>query len=258
MAACYSEPMLSQARGLLAAALALGLLPAAPARTQTVDQIIARYLEARGGLARIRAVQTLRFTGSMTLDDVRAPLVLELKRPNRMRTEFEVQGRKAVRAFDGKQGWAILPVPGLDRPRLMPDDEAKEAREQADVDLSPLVDAVAKGYEVELAGREKIEAREAWKLVVRGRDGSVRSLFLDTRTSLAVRIEEKRMLDDGPPVDFVTVIADYRPLNGLYFPHAIEVGPRGSPPRQRMTFDKIEVDPPLDDARFAMPAGASR
>lgn len=243
-------------RRLPGAALLATLALVRPAGAETVDKIIARYLEARGGLERIRLVQSLRFTGRMTLGEIDAPVVLELKRPNRMRTEFEVQGRKGVRAFDGQKGWTILPVPGLDRPRLMPEDEAREAREQADIDLSPLVDAVAKGFQVELLGREKLETREAWKLVVRGPDGSVRTLYLDVRSALAVRSEETRMLE-GRPQEFVTLISDYRPVAGLVFPHAIEVGPRGSADRQRLTFERIEVNPALDDARFAMPEGDS-
>ncbi|HEY7513303.1 MAG TPA: hypothetical protein VIC87_02445 [Vicinamibacteria bacterium] len=246
--------MPSRARlGVVLAAVAT-LPPAPRANAQTVDQVIARYLEARGGLQRIRAVQSLRFTGRMKLGEVETPLVVELKRPLRMRTEFEVQGRRLVRAFDGQKGWTILPVPGLDRPRLMPEDESKDAREQADVDLSPLVDSAAKGYHVELQGREKLEGRDAYRLLVRAADGSERSLLLDARSALAVRSEEKRVME-GALQEFVTLIGDYRPVAGLLFPHSIEVGPRGSPERQRLTFERIEVNPPIDDARFVMPAG---
>ncbi len=237
---------------ILATVAALG--PALPASAQTVEQVIDRYLQARGGLERIRAVQSLRFTGKMKLGEVEAPLVVELKRPLRMRTEFEVQGRRVVRAFDGKKGWTLLPVPGLDRPRLMPEDESRDAREQADVDLSPLVDSVAKGYKVELQGRERVDGREAYRLLVRAADGSERALLLDTRSALAVRSEEKRMME-GTLQEFVTLIGDYRPVAGLLFPHSIEVGPRGGTERQQLTFERIEVNPPLDDARFAMPGG---
>ena len=38
------------------------------------------------------------------------------------------------------------------------------------------------------------------------------------------------------------------------FPHRIDVGPRGRPERQRLVIQRIEVNPSLDDARFAMPA----
>ena len=225
-------------------------LAAVPAGAQTLDQLLARYVAARGGLARIRAVSSLRFTGRLTLGDISTPLVLELKRPHKMRTEFEVQGRRAVRAYDGEKGWAILPVPGLDDPRLMPEDENREAREQADVDLSPLVDSAAKGYSIELAGREVRDARDYWRLVVTARDGTARSVFLDPKTCLAVRNEEQRVLE-GQLQDFVTVIGDYRLVGGLLFPFLLEVGPRASDERQRVVFDRVEVNPLLDDARFA-------
>jgi len=233
--------------------LSLLLLGAGPGRAETVDQLLSHYVAARGGLARIRAVDSLRFTGRLSLGEIATPLVLELKRPHKMRTEFQVQGRRAVRAFDGEKGWVILPVPGLDAPRLMPEDETREAREQADVDLSPLIDSTAKGYTIELAGRERVESREYWKLLVRGRDDSHRAIFLDPKSYLAVRSEEQRPLD-GQLQDFVTIIGDYRPVSGLLFPHLLEVGPKASDEHQRVVFEKVEVNPPLDDARFAFPA----
>ena len=36
------------------------------------------------------------------------------------------------------------------------------------------------------------------------------------------------------------------------------MGPKGSPERQRLVIQRVEVNPPLDDARFAMPAAPSR
>ena len=235
---------------VLAAALALTALPLS---AETVDQIIARYVQARGGIEKIRAVQTLRFTGRMTLPDVEAPIVFEMKRPNRMRTEFVFQGNTGVRAFDGQKAWMVLPVPGLDQPQLMPPDEARDARDQADIDLSPLVNYQAKGFTVELVGREGPIGKEMWKLRVSGRDGPVRSLFIDSKTSLVVRGEETRSVG-GQDVELVTVISDYRAEGGLVFPHSIQVGPKQGDEQQRFIFDKIEVNVPVDDARFAMPA----
>jgi hypothetical protein len=46
-------------------------------------------------------------------------------------------------------------------------------------------------------------------------------------------------------------------VGGLTFPHRIEVGPRGSAERQRLLVRSVEVNPPLDDARFAMPGAAA-
>lgn len=228
------------------------LLAAGAAQAQTVDDVVRRYLDARGGIVKLRSVQSLRLTGTMELPGVSAPFALELKRPSRMRTEFTVDGRKGIRAFDGQVAWAQLPLPG-ERPRPMGPEDALEARAQADVDLSPLVDAAAKGYAVELVGRDRLPGGDTWKLEVRGPDG-LRTMHLDARTHLVVQTEERRKID-GQDVPFVTEVGDYRTVSGLVFPHRIEVGPRGSPERQRLVVRLVEVNPPLDDARFAMPGG---
>lgn len=236
--------------GALALALALA---AARVPAQTVDDIVKRHVEARGGAARLRAVESLRLTGTMQLGEVSAPFVLELKRPNRMRTEFVVHGQTGVRAFDGEHAWERLPLPG-ETPRPMGPDEAAEARAQADVDLSPLVDAAAKGWSVELVGRDRLPGGETWKLVVRGREGPPRTIHVDARTHLVVRTLDVRPVD-GKPVEMVTEVSDYRPQGGLVFPHLIEVGPRGTPERQRLVIERVEVNPALDASRFAMPGG---
>jgi hypothetical protein len=239
------------ARLLLALALAVLAIPTASA--QSLDQVVTRYLEARGGLARLRTVQTLRMMGRLALPGVAAPFTLELKRPDRMRAEFAYQGLRGVRAYDGNQGWAIPAVPGRNRPELLPPDELKEAREQADIDLSPLVDYQAKGHQVELVGRERVGGKEAFRLKVVLRDGTVRTLYLDARNCLPIRAEDTRPLD-GAPVEFLTETGDYRPVDGIQFAHTLEIGPKGSPERQRITFERIEVNVPLDDARFQMPS----
>lgn len=233
-----------------AAAAALALL-ASTSTAQTVDDVVRRYLDARGGIVKLRTVNTLRLTGTMELPGVSAPFVLELKRPNLMRTEFTVEGQKGVRAFDGTVAWERLPLPG-EAPRPMGPDEAAEARAQADVDLSPLVDAAAKGYAIELAGRDRLPGGETYKLLVRGGGVGERTLHLDARSHLVVQTVDRRPVE-GREVEFVTEIGDYRTVQGLVFPHRIEVGPKGSPDRQRLVIRTIEVNPPIDAARFALP-----
>jgi hypothetical protein len=236
---------------LVPAATTALLVTVSAAAAQTVDDVVRRYLEARGGLARLRAVQSLRLTGTMELPGVSAPFVLELERPGKMRIEFTVQGQTGIRAWDGRTAWEQLPLPG-ERPRLMDPEDAAEARAGADVDFSPLVDAAAKGYAVELVGRDRLPGGDTFKLVVRGKDGPPRTMHLDSRSHLVVQTVDRRNVD-GKEVEFVTEIGDYRSVSGLSFPHRIEVGPKGSPERQRLVIQRIEVNPPLAEARFAMP-----
>jgi outer membrane lipoprotein-sorting protein len=238
--------------GVVLVAVLVSAVGAASVSAQTVEDVVRRYLEARGGLVRLHAVHSLRLSGTLQLPGVpEAPFTLELKRPDRMRTEFKVEGRVAVRAYDGRVAWSQSPIPG-EPPRRMSPEDAAEAKAQADVDLSPLVDAAAKGFTVELAGRDRIPGGDTFRLIVRGGGAPPRTLQLDTRSHLVVRTEERRTVE-GREVDFVTEVGDYRSQDGLVFPHRIELGPKGSADRQRLAIQSIEVNPPLDDSRFSMP-----
>jgi hypothetical protein len=234
------------------ATLLLLALAAGAASAQTVDDVVRRYLQARGGLEKLRAVQSLRLTGTMEVPGVpeAAPFVMELKRPHLMRTEFTIGGQTATRAYDGRAGWARLPLPG-EPPRPMSAEDSAEAADQADVDLSPLVDASAKGFAVELVGKDRIPGGETWQLKVKGTLGP-RTVHIDTKTHLVIATEETRTVE-GRPVDFITNVGDYRSVQGLQFPFRIEVGPKGSIDRQKLVLTRVEVNPPIDDARFAMP-----
>ncbi len=225
----------------------------APASAQTLDEILAKNLEARGGADKIKAVKTVRLTGRMTVGPgLEAPVVMEFKRPTKMRMDFTIQGMTGSQAFDGKGGWQIMPFQGNPNPEPMSPDDIKDAEEQADID-GPLVDWKAKGHAVELVGKEKVEGTDAWKLKITMKGGDVRYVFLDADAYLEIRGEGKRKIR-GTEMETEQTISDYKEVGGLVMPHAFEGGPKGSPMRQKITIDKIELDVDIDDARFAMPA----
>lgn len=153
------------------AGLALAALVAVPASAQTLDEVLAKHYKARGGLDKIKAVQTIRMTGTMTVGPgVEAPIVLVQKRPNMFRLELTIQGLTVVQAYDGKVGWQINPLTGRKDPEPLPEDAMKQVEEQADID-GPLVDYKAKGHTVELMGKEKVEGSDAYKLKVTLKNG---------------------------------------------------------------------------------------
>src|SRR5437899_11655558 len=88
-----------------------------PVSAQTLDEIIAKNIQARGGMEKLKAAKTTRFTGKITVGPgLEAPLVLEHKRPNSVRFEITLQGLTAVQAYDGKSGWSIMPFEGKKDP----------------------------------------------------------------------------------------------------------------------------------------------
>lgn len=238
----------------------LGLVAAGglalPATGQTVDELIAKNIAARGGLAKLRAVTSLRMSGRMTMGPgVEAPILLELKRPSSVRMEFTFRGRTGVHAYDGHDGWVLDPFGPKAEAAPMSAEDLNDAREQADIE-GPLVDYKAKGHSVQLVGKEQVNGKDAYKLKLTLKNGDVRYTYLDATSYLEVRIESTRSVR-GETLDVETMIGDYRDVGGVMFPHSFESGPRGRPEKQNVDVDKIELNPAIADARFKIPAPAA-
>jgi outer membrane lipoprotein-sorting protein len=222
---------------------------------QTVDELIAKNVEARGGLAKLKSVNSMRLLGKITMGPgMEAPVKLELKRPANVRMEFTFQGMTGVQAWDGSSGWVITPFGGKTDPEPMSPDDAKEAEEQADLD-GPLVDYKSKGHTVELVGKEKLEGSDAYKLKVTLKNGTVNHTYLDADSYLTIREESKRTIR-GSEMEVVSDIGDYKDVDGLLVPHSIQNSTKGQAQKQDIVIEKVELNPALDDSRFKMPAPA--
>jgi len=233
-------------------ALALAVVVAVPASAQTADEIIAKNQEAQGGLAKLKAVQSVRMTGKMTVGPgIEAPIVLEMKRPKSMRLDLSIQGMTITQAYDGTTGWMINPMSGRTDPELLPSEVAKIIEEQADMD-GPLMDYKAKGSTVEFLGKDKAEGADCFKLQLTLKDGDVRTFYIDADSYLLVKLEMKTKVRDTDQLSD-TIVGDYKEVGGMMMAHSMDSGQAGQPMRQKMTIDRIDLNPAIDDARFKMP-----
>jgi outer membrane lipoprotein-sorting protein len=234
----------------LVAGLALlmsGTLPA-----QTVDEIIARNLAARGGADRLRAIQTQRLVGRISFgDDPAMPFVVEIKRPGRIRNEILVDQQAIVRVIDGNSGWALNPLAGDSAPRPLTADELENLSGGADLE-GPLLDYVAKGNLIELIGKDSVEGRPAWKLKVTRPGGEVRYDYVDAESWLETK-RETTIRNAGKPQNVESYYRDYRPVNGVMISWLIASSTPGTAYTHKIVFDSVTVDQTIDDARFGLP-----
>ncbi|MGC2829326.1 MAG: hypothetical protein WB994_06785 [Candidatus Acidiferrum sp.] len=238
--------------GLLAA---LGIAFAQPSAAQTVDEIVAKVLDARGGLEKAKAIQSERITGTIYFNsEIYGPFLAEFKRPGKMHNEVTIQDKTVVRIFNGKDGgWVINPFAGKNAPEPMSADEVKDAANESDFD-GPLMDAKAKGNVIELTGTEKVEGRDAYILKVTHKDGSVSSYSFDKETFLLTKWSGVDNVN-GETVTRETFFHDYRDVGGLKFAFELVSNNPGVEVAQRIVVDKIEIDPQIDDSHFGKPAG---
>ena len=231
---------------------ALCVLPVAPLWAQSVDDIIAKYYQAAGGLDKFKTVNTMRISGRMTLGQgMEAPFTRITKRPKFVRLDFTLQGMTATQAYDGQGGWWFVPFMGQTAPEAMPADLAKAMDEDADFD-GPLVGYKDRGIEVESAGQEQVEGTNTYKLKVTLKNGEVTYYFIDAEYWLPIRTESKRTIQ-GREMSIVTTLGDYKAEGGLMVPHSIQVSGQG-PGMQGFVIEKVEINPPLKDEDFKMPS----
>lgn len=234
---------------VLPALLALQL--AAVAADLTVDEVIAKNIEARGGLEKMKAVKTVKMTAKIMNQGMEVPGTMELKRPNMIRMAFTIQGQEIIQAFDGENGWMIMPLMGVKDPQKMSDEDVKEIKEQADFD-GPLVDYKDKGNTVELMGKEDVEGTSAYKLKVTLKSGDVRYIYIDADSFLELKTTTM-IKREGNEMQVDSYSGDYKEVDGMMLPFSIETKVKDQTVSQ-ITIDKIEMGAAIDDADFKMPA----
>lgn len=237
-------------RSLLVALAVVLLLPAV-AQAQTVDEIIAKNAQARGGLEKLKSVKTMRMTAKVSAGSFRAQYVRVNKRDDKVREETILQGLARVRAYDGKTAWQVNPFRGRKDPELISEDNAKSLIVDADIE-GPLIDYKVKGHNAELLGHDSVEGTACYKIKLTLKDGDVRYYYLDADSFLEIKIESQSNIR-GALQYRDTFLGDYDQVNGIYFPFAIETGETGSEEREKFTIDKIVLNLLLDDAMFTMP-----
>lgn len=252
--------------------------------------IVKKNVSARGGLQEWRTVQSISWAGKLGVggnrqgpvpalvpgkkstslatdqhpkEEVQLPFVMEMQRPNKSKFELQFKGQTAFQVFDGKNGWKLRPY--LNRLQIEPysEGELKSASMAAELD-GPLIDYAAKGTQIDLEGIEKVEDRDTYKLKLSLKDGHSLQVWIDTETFLEAKVEGQNRRFDGIEHPVEVYYRDYRSVSGLKIPFVLEtkVLPLAGPakgdkpfsvPGEKITIEKVVINPKLDDALFSKP-----
>src|SRR5213082_866157 len=242
----------------IASALAVTAVCAQDKPQLTVDELVAKNVAAKGGADALRALQSVRFTGKMLVNEGQFQLayVETKKRPGEVRSEVTLQGMTAIQAYDGEQGWKVSPFQGRKDPEKMSADDTKSLIEEAEID-GPLVDWKAKGSTLEYLGTEDVDGTSAYKIKVVRKNGDVSFVYLDPDHFLEIRILTQR-IKHGAQEEVETDVGDYEKIGGVFVPFSIEAGRKGDPDKQKTVIEKAEANVPIEDAIFHFPTTATK
>jgi outer membrane lipoprotein-sorting protein len=221
------------------------------ASAQTVEEVIAKNIQAHGGLDKVKSVRSIRTKAKFIQGSFRAEFRQENKRPDKVREEYIIQGLAQVQAYDGKTGWQISPFGGRKDPELLSQDDLKSLVVDADID-GPLMEYKEKGHKAELLGHEPVEGTDCFKIRLSMKNGDVRYYYLDADSFLELKVEIHTTIR-GALQESELYYGDYEQVNGIFYPFAVEQAQKGSASRAQISVEQIEQNVLLEDAHFSMP-----
>jgi outer membrane lipoprotein-sorting protein len=233
--------------------LALFSLPVTALSAQTVEEVISKYVQTRGGLEKIKSVKSERVTGTISFGaEAEGGFVVERERPLKMHMEITLNGQPFIRTYDGKSsGWIYNPFAPNPSVQAMTADDLRNIFDEADFD-GPFVDYQAKGNKLEFVDKEEVLGKTAYKIKLTNKLGDVSYFSFDADGGLILKWEGDRMVA-GKTVPWESFFHDYRDINGIKYPFLIESDAPGTNQVQKIMAQKIETNMPIDQARFGKP-----
>lgn len=215
----------------------------------TLDQIIEKNIEARGGEKNIEALKAVEMEGDYNAFSLTRPFKMWKQRPGHYRFEAKMLDDEVTFAFDGNRAWQVYPAYGSTDPMRIPNADSLIVARDAVFD-SPIYEAKKNGYTITLEGTEDLDDGPAYNLKIMRPDSVVENWYVDAESFLEVKMAGGTY-DFGRPVGKEAFYGEYKAINGVMLPHFVEIeyGTR----YRVFTIASIKAIDPVPAETFAMP-----
>jgi len=219
------------------------------AQEMKLDDVLKAYYKA-SGVEKMKDWTTLQEKGKQIAQGMEFPFTITSKRPLKLRIEADVQGTKMIQAFDGQQGWSIIPWSGSSAPQDMTADQIKSMKEQADME-GLLYNWKEKGHQAELLGKEDMEGSPVYKIKLVKANGDVDLYFIDAENYVLLKTTSKVKMQ-GNETEVENLYTNYQDVKGVLIAGTMTTKIKDQTVSQIVT-EKTEVNVPVSDSLFIKP-----
>jgi len=210
---------------------------------QTAEEIVAKHIEAIGGAAAWKKVNSLYYEGKITVQGAEVNVTLTAVNGKGVRQNISFGGMTGYQIVTPTAGWNFMPFQGQAAPEAMTADQLKESADDLDVQ-GKLVDYKSKGHTVEYLGKDDVEGTECFKLKITSKAGNVETVFIDPKSYYVVRSVAKRTAN-GQESDVPTDLSNYQKLpEGIVVPFSIKLSDG------ELVISKAEVNKKIEESVF--------
>lgn len=210
---------------------------------QTINDIVKGY-SAAIKQDKLATVKTIKITGKISAMGMEMPATIYLKNPNKIKTVISLSGQEMITVFDGEKGYTVNPMNGGGAVELT-GAQLKQAQSN-NVFNNAVANYFQKG-QLTLEGSEDVNNKPAFKL--KAMEGTTPIyLFIDKTSYLLVKTNSS--VDQmGTTQNVDTFLSDYTDISGVVLPKKTSMMANGME-AMNMTFDKVEVNVPIEDSIF--------
>ncbi|MBA3232040.1 MAG: hypothetical protein H0T05_04410 [Acidobacteria bacterium] len=220
---------------------------------QTLEEVVAKNLAAKGGAETLRATNTARLQARVSIPPPRPdadPLVMRIivwtQRPNLVRRDMTVGDETRTLGFDGKTVWQSTPA-GV-APVTGP--QADAFRSEGEFD-SVLLTYQEQGHLVELLSDETLDSQRVHRIRVQRKEGPIQTYYLDVETGLEHKVTTESNIA-GQRVVSEMLLSDYRTIDGRRAPFKARQFVNGQLAAE-ISFEEVVFNVPFRENLFSMP-----
>ena len=223
--------------------VSIGLFSAVLSFAQTVDEILAKHVEAAGGEAAWRKINSMKIEGTVNVQGTDILIVITQLHNKGRRNDVTVMGMTGYQILTTEKGWSYMPFQGQTEPTETKKEDV--IADQAELDIQgSILDYKSKGHTIELAGKETVDGKELFKINLTYKSGKKATLFLDPANYHIVKSITTDKVN-GQEQEVVTLYSNFEKVDGgIVLAKTIDL------PYGRMTVNKVEVNLPVDENIF--------
>lgn len=239
-------------RNLIVFLLIGSIIPAATA--QTADDVIAKYIEAMGGVEKLKTIKSIYIEGVAVSPNGAEITSKTYKVQDKLyRQDIDFGMGSFTMIVTDKEGWFSNPRNGG---AFEPFPAEAIAAQQYELDCAgPLVDYISKGSKTELIGKETIDGTECYSIKLTLKSGRTINYYVDNKNWYIIRTSAKGTAgmmggggnrQGGGDVEVKTNFSDFKKTSdGFVFPMTISRAGFGGG-NMNTTIEKVEVNKPVD------------
>jgi len=223
------------------------LISVVAVNAQTVAEIVAKNSTATG-YDKLAKATTIIIEGKMSQMGTDMPLVLYLKQPDKIKMTMTYNGMDIVTVYDGEKGYMINPLMGSFEPTEIPAEQLGDIKKNNMFvnELQTLLDE----NKLQLVGEEDVDGKPAYKIEASGSEKPV-YYFIDKENGLLVK-KSATVNQMGQEMTVDVFNKEFADIDGVKFPKVATSIVNGSIEAGTMTYDKIELNTPIEDSVFKL------